>query len=372
MRKGTRIVFVFYLLALIATGAVLLVILWRQLGRYQADLDAEQAEQSTLKLEERAPQIAFEQYMAERENDPAWWSEQLIRQREADGEEMLETAKQVRTYFEDLLAANTTQLFKADTWTEQAPVYKVRIGEGTGASATVALTGSGLSWTVSDVRISVRGTCSGETEAPAGATVLCGRSPLGEEYMLPDGVSYFPFPEYEQVLENPVTWHHWQVSGLLCEPEMTVQNTADAGWSEADQCTVLYGTEEDAERFDGKAEEFVRAYLRMATGGKDDTDAHMAACLALVRNDSTAHELLVGSRGSFSVTMAWSNLEVDILSRNPLIRWADNAYSVDITYHAYASIGGARKDYSEEDQTIRVLFLNQGKGWEICAFQMIN
>ncbi len=366
MRRGLRVAWFLYLAALLITAAGVLYLLWGRLAAYQADIDAEKARTSAQKLEEQAPQIAFEEYM--RTKGAIWWSEQFMEARKRDSSILLDTPKQVREYFEQLLSVNEVHYFKEDTWQPEHPVYRARIGD-TSIYADVFLTGAGLSWEVTDVDIRAVGTCGGEIEAPDGASVFCGRTKLTEEYRLPDEISHFPFSEYETALVNPVHWYIWQVSGLLCEPMLQVSGSGV--WSAQDGCTIIRLSGEDAATLMERTDAFLRAYLNYVMSGKSSTDAHLSECLSLVKNGSTAHKILTESRSSTAASMSYSNLEIELVSADKPIRWADNCSSADIVYHAYARLGGERKDYSVEDQRLRVLFLDQGAGWEICAFQIL-
>ena len=370
MRGGIKKVYTIYLTVLLVLSALVLILLWVSLARFQSNAVEEEPSvtvEAAVPVDERALQTAFEEYMGR--TGPSWWSDHLMASREADGEPLLDTPRQVRAFFDDLFAEYDVQLFKADNWSAQKPVYRARIGDHGEATAQITMTGAGDVWEVDQVHVSARGNRTGSIEAPEGAEVICGRTNLDETYKTGGESVRFPFAEYQEVLKNPVVWQEYQVSGLLGEPSLSVAESGDIVWSEPDDCAVVLVRGEEKDPFLERAESFLKTYLHLTTAGKEGFSGYYSTCIGMVRKDSTAYGLLSDARASIAYSMTYSDLSVEIIEADRVIRWADNAYTAEIVYHAYARYGGVQKDYSGEDQHFRVLFLDQGDGWEICGFQ---
>ena len=370
MKKGL-IVWLIYMFILAGVGGFFLYRLNGILIDYQAQADAQQEEQERKIKESRAPQKAIEEYAAGL--DAGWWADRLIEQESTEPGPHLDTESMILDYFSSLLEKEQAGLYRAKDWTEDRPVYTELIGDGSQASARLYLSGKGTDWKVSDAEISVPKNCSGTVEALAGCSVYCNGILLDDSFSSPAESGRFPFPDHEEELEEPVQWLTWRVSDLLCEPELRVEQPEgmDAQYSDVYGYDVYSMTGDEGERIKNRAEAFLRSYLTLVTNGGEGTDERMAACLSLVRKGSTAYDVLNGSRGSIEVSMGYSDLRIEIIERDEPVIWAENACTADICYHAYARYQGAERDYSVDDETLRILFLDQGSGYEICAFMIM-
>ncbi|MBR4529963.1 MAG: hypothetical protein IKO80_06775 [Lachnospiraceae bacterium] len=370
MKRGFGVAYLIYVLILCLVSTVLLVLLWFRLADYQRKLDGDKNSVfEPLRVEnfdERGPQEAFMSYIDGR--DAGWWTETYTAAAEEAGEPLLETPRQIQDHFEKLFRAGAPRYYKDENWNGKKPVYLVRIGDDGTACAHVSLGLSGDVWQVTDVRIEAAGYCSGEIEVPQGTPVCCARTPLGEEYITERGRDHIPFDGYEELLQNPVTWNVYRVEGLLEEPLLTVDEEDGASLSETDGCIVRHAAEDDQTKaLTERAEAFIRAYVSMMAGGNEGADGRLAQCLSYVRQDSEAARVLKEAKQSIYTSVNYSGLTVEFPAEDPFIRWADNCMSTDITYHAYAG----QEDYSREDQHLRILFLDRGSGYEICAFRIL-
>lgn len=365
MRTVKRI-YLFYVILLVLAAVVTLFILWGKLEGYQEDREKAAEEVEFREKEQRAPQLAFEEYA--RNIDTAWWAEQYIKEHEAQGKPALESREQVEAYFQEKLAGRELQRFKASDWSITHPVYVVRAEGIDDVRATIEMAGASLSWKVSDVHIEAAGDHGGEIEAPAGSVVFCNGVPLDESYITGSGEAPFPFTAYKDQLSGSTQWSTYTVDGLLAEPELTC-DAEDMDFSEADQCLVKRLSGDEAARLISKSKDFLHSYLYYVTGGGGASGERIGACLNQVHRGSDAYDRIAASSSSIKWTVTYSNLEINYIAEEAPIIWADNARSVDLIYHAYASTGGGRQDYSGADLRFRVLFLNQGNGWEIYAFR---
>ena len=371
MKKGVA-VWLIYMLILAGVAGFFLYRLNRILTDYQAEADKETLAAEQNVRESRAPQLAVQKYAAE--IDAKWWAEKLMEQEAGEDGPHLDTPSMTEEYFSTLLDGESMTLYRAKDWTEKRPVYAAWIGDGKRASARLYLTGKGADWDVTDAKISVPKKCGGEIEALLGCDVYCNGILLDETFSAPEDTGRFPFPGYADELDEPVQWRTWRVSDLLCEPELTIEKPADmeAEYSDVYGFDVYCISGNEASRIEDRAEAFLRSYLNLVTSGGEGTDERMASCLSLVKNGSDAYNVLNASRGSIEVSMDYSDLRIEILERDAPVIWADNACTADICYHAYARYGGKEQDYSVDDQTIRVLFLDHGQGYEICAFNTLE
>ncbi len=371
MKRRLRGAYLVYVLVLCTVAAVLRVLLWLRRADHQQKLDRESNSvfeplNKNGNSDERGPQEAFLSYIDGR--DAGWWADTYTAAAEAAGEQLLETPKQIRDHFERLFDAGAPRYYKDKDWSAKMPVYLVRIGDDGSACAHVSLSRNGGVWQAGEVRIEAAGDCAGEIEAPQGTPVYCARALLGEEYITERGRDHFPFEGYEELLQNPVTWNVYRVEGLLEEPLLTVDEENGVSLSETDGCIVKLAEPDDVTvALTERAEAFIRAYVSMMAGGSEGADGRLAQCLSYVRQDSEAAGVLREAKQSIYTSVNYSNLTVEFPAEDPFIRWADNCMSTDITYHAYAG----QEDYSREDQHLRILCLDRGNGYEICAFRIL-
>ena len=370
--KKVWVAWLIYMLILAGVAGFFLFKLNGILKDYQAQADEEVRIEEQSRLEARAPQLAIENYAAD--IDEHWWAEKLIEQEAEEDTPHLDTPTMIQDYFSTLLEEDDAVLYRAKDWSEDRPVYALWIGDGRKASARITLAGKGADWKVSDVNISVPKKCGGDIQALDGCSVYCNETLLDESFSTQEDSGRFPFPQQVEELENPVSWRTWRVSDLLCEPELRIEKPdgMETEYSDVYGCDVYCMSGNDASRLEDRAETFLRSYLDLVTNGKEGTDERMAACLSLVKNGSEAYNVLNASRGSIEVSMDYSDLRIEILARDAPVIWADNACTTDICYHAYARYGGKEQDYSVDDETFRVLFLNHGSGYEICAFNTLE
>ena len=114
-----------YLSLLCFVAALLLIVLWVYLSRYQSDLDRQKEEQTRREAAaayelsmKRAPQLTFENFLSQ--SDGAYWAEQWF----AAHPESFDEEEKVRQYFEELFAERDAD----DSQTKHASDQKVAYG----------------------------------------------------------------------------------------------------------------------------------------------------------------------------------------------------------------------------------------------------
>lgn len=368
-----RKIYFVYLGMLVAVALFLLALLWRSLVIYQTDYEDEQQVLETLRNAERAPQRTFMQYAKglTAEDFASLWMED-----NQDSPESLSTASK---YFEDLLSSSEISFFKSRKSTKKAPVFELYAGDS--KLAGVYLVGAGSKWEINDVQVFARGKEEFSCCVPEGTKVFLNGNELGSGYFKKDGIVKFPYDKerdlYKDLLKNEVMWTEVKAEDLLSVPEFEIKakegeilsekETGDASKS----FYILYADEDLTEKLTGVSEDFLNAYLTYYTYGKNMIDDHIAKAQSYCFSGSPADKSLINAyEDSVSWAYGHTNLRNEILDEGRPVKWADNCYSIDIKYHAYAKRGGEELDYSRQDELIRIVMLDKGNGYKVYAFDV--
>ena len=368
-----RRIFFVYLGMLVAVALFFLALLWRSLVMYQTNYEDEQQVLETLKNAERAPQRTFLQFAeqltaAELSN---LWLE--------DNQNAPESELTVTSYFTDLLSSEEIGYYKSRKSTKKAPVFEIFAGES--PLARVYLTGAGSKWEVEDVRVFANGKEEFTCCVPEGTIVSLNGKELGGSYADKTGIVKFPYDRerdlYKDLLKNEVMWTKVRVDGLLSVPEyeITAKEGEIISKEEIPDTSggfyILYADEDLTEKLTGVSEGFLNAYLTYYTYGKNMIDDHIAKAQSYCFANSPADKSLINAyEDSVSWAYGHTNLRNEILDEGRPVKWADNCYSVDIKYHAYAKRGGEELDYSRQDELIRIVMLDKGNGYKVYAFDV--
>ena len=382
-----------YILGLIILTAIGLAALYIKLASYQKQRDEDKArkaaEAATMVAElpedhTKVAQKAFEDYIGSMDADA--WTELWQKERPEDPE----SAEVVRSYFARRLMTDSPSLFLDLSYSEEQPVYKVKLGDED--AARVALTKSGgdgshiADWSVSKVDLLLKGGYDVEEYLPEGIELLCNGKPVpaGE-----DAKTIFPYSGIRDLLEQPVQWYCHRAEGLLAEPELSYSSDLEYLYSEEDDCYVCLAQDLPADLKE-RAEGFFRAYMQYTMSGgagwkdyraaKEKADAEgteapvnpvmvrFNACCQYIPTDSVAYSMLYKAFDSTCYGLAYTDQDVGLMDTRGPLKWADNCVSIEFTYHAYATLNGQRKDYSGSDQLFRVFFIRKDNGWKIWAF----
>lgn len=364
-RRGVII----YLCVLAVIWIGVLAVLWRYLARFQAEMDAEAARQAAEQAQAaydtavyRAPQLAFEAWQNTRTAD--FWTDLWYSTASND----LDDREQVTGYMGQLFASGAVQAFKDAAFTQEAPVYLLKHGDTT--LARVTLSGSGLDWQVTDVALTVPGTHAVTVWAAEGCRVLCNGRLLDDTFRAAENGVVSPAIPPAAQLENPVSLVCYTVDGLLLEPEITVEPPEGFGLTQDADGRYLLSPERDTSAYAEWAVKFVRAYLNYYMSGEENTEDNLRAALAYLTPDTQAYQELLNTYYGVVWNHIYSDIDTSKTAAGPVILWADNCFSVDVSYDADCTTDGQHVDFA--DATMRIYFLSSGNGYDISHFEVIS
>ena len=358
-----------YVLVVAVIFLAALIVLWVALARFQKNKDAEkaaEAEQNAIVLQEKqhaeavrqAPQRAFEAWLASYTADD--WTNLWYEKRP----ENIDGRDRVRAYMEERFGSGSVQAFRSLDYTDEAPAYVLKDGDET--LARVTLSGSDVNWAVSDVELELEGTKSASVEVAVGSKVFCNGTELGSEYA-GEPQNNFSYEPLKDKLINPVSWTTYTVDGLLIEPELTAEPPAGCSvtkTAEGDFMLCLDGA--DAEKYTTRAVSFVKAYLTYYMNG---TWGNLYAALAYLTPGTQAYTDLQDTYNGVVWNTAYGNIDVSNTTASGVVIWADNCYSVDVTYDANCTHNGQAIDYA--DATMRIYFLQTDAGFVISNYETL-
>ena len=367
-RFKTGLIVYLAILGLLFLG--LLVALWIGLDRSQQRIDAEneamaqqRAEQAAQKAHERAvyraPQLAFESWLSGA--DAEYWTEQWY----ADKTDDLDGRDRVKAYLADLFT--TAEAFKALDYTAERPLYVLKNGDT--RLAEIALSGSDVNWSVSDVKMLVEGHEKASVRVASGSRVYCNGVALGKDYVV-DSSSYFDYEELRDKLINPITWDTYEVSGLLLPPELRADPPEGGIVTETKDGDFLLCLDSDSGKpYQTRAVNFVKSYLYYFMSGYNGTWGNLYAALAYLTPGYPAYKNLQDTYNGVVWNTAYANIDTSRTSAADVVIWADNCYSVDVSYDAKCTLNGQNIDY--EAATLRIYFLKTDAGYIISNFETL-
>lgn len=361
-----------YVLVVAVIFLAALIVLWIALARFQKNKDAEnaaEAEQNAIVLQEKqhaeavrqAPQRAFEAWLASYTADD--WTNLWYEKRP----ENIDGRDRVRAYMEERFGSSSVQAFRSLDYTDEAPAYVLKDGDE--ALARITLSGSDVNWTVSNVELELEGTKSASVEVAVGSKVFCNGIELGSEYA-GETQNNFSYEPLKDKLINPVSWTTYKVDGLLIDPELTAEPPEGCSvtkTAEGDFMLCLDGA--DAEKYTTRAVSFVKAYLNYYMNGYNGTWGNLYAALAYLTPGTQAYTDLQDTYNGVVWNTAYGNIDVSDTTASGVVIWADNCYSVDVTYDANCTHNGQAIDYA--DATMRIYFLQTDAGFVISNYETL-
>ena len=361
-----------YVLVLAVIFLAALIVLWIALARFQKNKNAElaaEAEQNAIVFQEKqhaeavrqAPQRAFEAWLASYTADD--WTNLWYEKRP----ENIDGRDRVRAYMEERFGSDSVQAFRSLDYTDEAPAYVLKDGDE--SLAKITLSGSDVNWAVSDVELELEGTKSASVEVAVGSKVFCNGIELGSEYA-GETQNNFSYEPLKDKLINPVSWTTYTVDGLLIEPELTAEPPEGCSvtkTAEGDFMLCLDGA--DAEKYTTRAVSFVKAYLTYYMNGYNGTWGNLYAALAYLTPGTQAYTDLQDTYNGVVWNTAYGNIDVSNTTASGVVIWADNCYSVDVTYDANCTHNGQAIDYA--DATMRIYFLQTDAGFVISNYETL-
>ncbi len=345
---------------LVFVAGIALIVLWIFLSRYQQGVDAEAAAQAERDRQaayelavSRAPQKAFEDYVASA--DAQRWADSWYASNPANYDDPAQVLALMQERFSD----PDLKYWKAEDSTDAHPSYIIKSGDETIAELT--LSGSGLDWSVSDVKVELEGGEEASLLVPEGYAVYCNGQPVDSSSAEAE-TRLFDMEEYADLIVDPVHWETYTVRGQLTKPVLTAEAPADRPISTAEDGTVFYVlTGEEAEGYQQRAENFIYALLYYYMLGNSNTRGHMWNALNHVMPDSQAYQLILDSYDGVTWDTCYGNATYDAEAGEVRII-AGNCLMVDVSYHAEGSAAGYT---NVADGTYRVYFLDKGNGYGI-------
>ncbi len=350
-RSGFGKAYGIFAAVLLVLVAAFLVTVWFVLKNYQAAVQSEE------KSEWIDSQAAFEDYVKGMSYGD--WTDLWF---EANPES-LDSRGDVLVRMEELLSSGVS-FARAKSYTDEAPVYVVENGSGSVADFALRKDDSGT-WQVVSASMRLRGTESARITAPSGCKVYCNGVELDDSHCSESGSAFFLQSEYGQLLTDPVSVVTWEITGQSGTPVLTAEAPAGTVIIEDKGMPVLSVDPEDYPEIKAAAEKFFNAFFKYGMYGYYDADMNAAACARLCRKDSQAYNYVYSTLNAFHNAPCWSNYFFNSLTEAPMIRWAENAYSLDFVYDAEATYAGREKNYVSG--TYRILVMDLGDGFEVCG-----
>ena len=354
-----------YVAVLMVVSCFLQVSLRQFLAKSQAEMDQQAAELAAQQAHEKAlyqaPQLAFEAWQSRLTAD--YWTDLWYAKAPND----LDARESVQAVMAERFASDAVEAYKAEGFTNAAPVYVLKNGEETLARVTLA--GSGLDWSVSEVELLIEGTHSLSVTAPSGCQVYCNGRVIGGEYA-EAAESLFNHKPLESSLVGAVTWVSYRAEGLLVEPELTVESPEGYTVIQTEDGDYMLSPGWDVSAYTNRALQFVKAYLYYCMRGLANPWVNLYNALSYLTPGTQAYLDLNESYIGVYYSAAYSDIDTSKTYIEDVIVWSDNCFSVDITYNADCKWEGEHVDYA--DATMRIYFLKMNNGYIISNFETLE
>lgn len=362
-KKGLRAYVIILTVLIVGICAVLWVFLSRKQQEWDAEAEAQRVQrEETIRQQQeaeairRAPQKTFEAWLADA--TPDYWTDLWQRSRG----QALESRELVRSAMERHFSA--AEPFRASEYTSQAPVYVLKEGEET--LARIYLVGGGTNWAVSQVDLVLKGTESASVQAITGSRIYCNGVELGPEYVT-DSESSFEYAPLSNQLVNPVSMLTYSVDGLLEPPILTADPPEGRELVQTeDGKFLLCLSPSEGDVYKQRAVDFVRAYLFYYMSGYNNTNGNLYNALAHLTPGTQAYTDLQDTYLGVVWNTAYANINTKDTVADDAVLWADNCFSVDVSYDAKCTLNGQPIDYAAA--TMRIYFLQGNNG----AFYISN
>ena len=301
----------------------------------------------------RAPQKAIEDYVAGA--DAQTWADSWYATHPANYDDPAQVLALMQERFSD----PALTYWQAEDSTVEQPRYVIKSDDETIAELT--LSGSGLDWAVTDVKVNLEGGEEASLLVPEGYTVRCNGLVVDSSSAEAE-TRLFDMEDYADLIVDPIHWETYTVRGQLSKPVMTAEAPEGRPTSTAEDGTVFYVlTGEEEETYQKRAERFIYALLFYYMMGNSNTRSHMWSALDHVMTDSQAYQLILDSYDGVTWDTCYGNSTYDAKAGEVRII-AANCLMVDVAYHAEGSAGAYT---NVADGTYRVYFLDRGYGFGI-------
>ena len=339
---------------------VALIVLWVWLPGFQSRYEAEEAEKQRQddlvaydKALERAPQLAFEDFMAKA--DAQTWTDAWTAKNPLNYDD----PAQIRELLDERFSDPELRCWLAQDYSAEHPRYVVRTEDE--VLAYVTLSGSGLDWTVSDVDVVLE---SGEETSilvPEGYTVRCNGQILDSSSAEAE-TRLLDMEDYADLIRDPVHWETYTVTGRMSRPVLSYEEPEDRLTVTDEYGNVFYTlSEEESLEYRTRAQDFVRAVLVYYMMGNYNTRSYMYSALGYVMQNSQAYNLIRDSYDGVTWDTCYGNATFDVNAGDVYVL-AGNCLMVEVAYYTEGSVGEYR---NVAEGTYRVYFLDNGDGYGI-------
>ena len=339
--------------------AAALALLWGALARYQENADTAAAERAAAEAaaaaereaalrEREARQEAFLAFADD--TDAAGWAAYYL----AAHPDSPDTAETAAAALAPLFAPEGLERYKAESWTEEAPVYELR-RDGIPLARVAVEKRDGV-WSVGAVEMLVEGTERGSVTVPAGCTVYCSGTALGDKFITETAAQDFDFPDYAASLQNAVQTVTYTVENLLATPEFSVEPPAGALLTETaagDYRLTL---------------PLVRALVLYYLSGGTDTYKNMKAAADLTEAGSSAHAVITQTYDGVTWSSTVQKNYRCAADAGDAVYCAENCVTVDVKCDASGSTGWQEKTM---DGGYRICFLLVDGEWGIYGLETL-
>ncbi len=350
-KTGFRKFYGVFIIVLLILVIAALVAVWFVLRNFQDTVEEDEDDEWI------ASQAAFEAYI-DKMSYGSWtdlWFE--------SNPESFDSRGDVLAAMEQMLSSGVSYA-RAKSYTDEVPVYVVENDDGTIAEFTLEKDVSG-NWQVISAKMRQSGTESAQIQAPTGSKVYCNGEELDASYCIASD-SVFPFAdEFGTALTDPVLVQTWEVTGQSSTPVLTADAPAGTTIIEENGAPVLEVSTADYQAIKDTARRFFDAFFKYGMYGYFDLQANADAAARLCRKDSQAYKYIYKTQNAFQNAPCWSVYVFNELIESPMIKWADNAYTLDFTYDVEATYRGTEKNYV--NGTYRILVMDLGDGFEVCG-----
>lgn len=352
--------------------AAALALLWGALARYQKNADTAAAERAAAEAataaereaalrEREARQEAFLAFADD--TDAAGWAAYYL----AAHPDSPDTAESAAAALAPLFAPEGLERYKAESWTEEAPVYELR-RDGIPLARVAVEKRDGV-WSAGAVEMLVEGTERGSVTVPAGCTVYCSGTTLGDKFITETAAQDFDFPDYAASLQNAVQTVTYTVENLLAAPEFSVEPPAGALLTETaagDYRLAL--PDADAAPLQERAEALVRALVWYYLSGGTDTYKNMKAAADLTEAGSSAHAVITQTYDGVTWSSTFQKNYRCAADAGDTVYCAENCVTVDVKCDASGSTGWQEKTM---DGGYRICFLLVDGEWGIYGLETL-
>ena len=338
-----------FLLILVILCVIAFAAEWVVLKRFQGETETKTEEKPWV-----GSQKCFEDHVESLNAD--FWTDLWF----SEHPECLDSRDDVKSIMEERLAPENVTYARAKDYTQDNPVYVLENEDGALVSVSVEKIGDG-DWKVKNTSFRMTGEKSATVTAPSGCTILCNGVELGTEYCTEEK-EVFDLKNYSEILNNPNNLLSWEVSGQLTEPEFEIVCPDGTELSEDKDGTPVLILTENSDQYTQMAMKFFDLFNKYGLYGYYDIQANADAAAALCEENSQAYNAIYSAFSELNLAPCHSVYTTE-KTVSPVTLWADNAFSIDVTYDTETVYHGDEYDYFSG--AYRIIMVDTGNGYKV-------